>query len=233
MPALPAATAETVAFFRTLPSSIVTDSLFRFGLGAWMDDVLPINPGWRVAGRVRTLRFAPPSGIRHSGHTLYSACEAVEPGDVIVAATGGTRGWIMGENIAHFCLNHGLGGIVTDGRIRDSLEIAELDLPVFARGTSARPFRGEVEVVELDAPVECGGAYLRPGDIVVGDADGVAVVPHELAEALVAEAQELLILEKEQEIAIRDGAPRAVIDDISRRKKIRRGPAFDPSAKRG
>jgi 4-hydroxy-4-methyl-2-oxoglutarate aldolase len=232
MAAVPALSNDALAFFRGVPSSIVTDSLFRFGLGSWMDDVLPVNRGWQVAGRVRTLCYAPKSGVKHANHTLYSVCEAVAPGDVIVVATGGTRGWIMGENIAHFCLNHGLGGIVTDGRVRDSLELAGLDLPVFSRGTSARPFRMDVDVVAFDTPVECGGAYLRPGDLVVGDVDGVVVVPHELADALVIEAEEIMALEKEQEIAIRDRAPRSVIDDISRRKKIRKGPAFDPAARR-
>lgn len=231
MSSVPSTSEEILAFYRQLPSSIVTDSLFRFGLGSWMDDVMPLNRSWQVAGRVRTLHYAPKSGLKHGGHTLYSVAETIEPGDVIVVATGGTRGWIMGENIAHYCLNHGVGGIVTDGRVRDSLELVDLDLPIFARGTSARPFRLEIDVVAMDTAVECGGAYLRPGDLIVGDADGIAIVPHELTDTLVVEAEEILALEKEQEIAIRERAPRAVIDDISRRKKIRKGPAFEPVAR--
>jgi regulator of RNase E activity RraA len=223
---------KTLDFYRTVPSSIVTDALFRLGLGSWMDDVRPINRAWHVVGRIRTVQYAPKSGLKHASHSIYSVCEAVAPGDVIVVATGETRGWIMGENMAHFCINHGLGGIVTDGRIRDSLEIHDLSLPVFARGTTARPFHTEVDVVDFDVPVQCGGAYVRPGDLIVGDADGIVVAPQEVADALVVEAEELMALEKEQEIAIRDGAALAAIQDISRRKKIRKGPAIDPAAKR-
>lgn len=223
---------EVVAFYKDVPSSIVTDALFRLGLGSWMDDVRPINRAWHVAGRVRTVEYAPKSGLKHASHSIYSVCEAVEPGDVLVVATGPTTGWIMGENMAHFCINHGLGGIVTDGRIRDSLEIHDLSLPVFSRGTTARPSHTQVDVVDFDVPVQCGGAYLRPGDLVVGDADGIVVAPQEVAEALMAEAEELQALEKEQEIAIRDGAPFKVIQDISRRKKIRKGPAIELVARR-
>lgn len=224
---------ETLGFYRGVPSSIVTDALFRFGIGGWMDGVRPIDPAWHVAGRVRTLVYAPHTGMKHARHSIYSVAEMVEPGDVIVIATDEARGWIMGENIAHWCLNHQVGGIVTDGHVRDSLEIRELGLPLFARGTTARPFHGEIDVVDVDVPVTCGGAYVRPGDLIVGDADGIVIAPNEIADALVQEAEELIALEKEQEIAIRDGGPLATIQDISRRKKIRKGPAVALQARRG
>jgi 4-hydroxy-4-methyl-2-oxoglutarate aldolase len=112
------------------------------------------------------MRFEPKSGMRHAAHSLYTFCEMVAPGDVIVMATGGARTWMMGENMAHFCLYRGLGGIVTDGRIRDALEIRALDLPVFARGATARPFHTEIDIVDVDVPVSCGGAYVRPGDLI-------------------------------------------------------------------
>jgi regulator of RNase E activity RraA len=229
----PKLSSDTLGFYRGVPSSVVTDALFRLGIGSWMDDVRPINPAWQVAGRARTLVYAPRTGMKHASHSVYSVAETVEPGDVIVIATDGARGWTMGENIAHWCLNHGVGGIVTDGRIRDSLEISALGLPLFARGTTARPFHGEIDVVDVDVPVACGGAYVRPGDLIVGDADGVVIAPNEIADTLVQEADELMALEKEQEVAIRDGAPLATIQDISRRKKVRKGPAISLQARRG
>jgi 4-hydroxy-4-methyl-2-oxoglutarate aldolase len=228
VPTIPAAIA---AAYRDFSSSIVTDALARFGVGAWMDDLVPINPAWRLAGRVRTMCYGPRSGMKHAGHTLYTMAEMVEPGDVVILAAAGTRGWLLGENMAHFCINHRLGGLVTDGRVRDALELAELPLPIFAAGTSARPSSSEVEIVAVDVPVRCAGAHVRPGDFIIGDRDGIVIAPLEAVEPLVIEAQELLVLEKEQEIAIRDGAPAAAIAEISRRKKIRKGPAFDPVAR--
>ena len=227
----PALSPEVLAFYRTSPSSIVTDALHRLGIGGWMDEVQPVNRSWKVAGRARTMQFAPKSGMKYADHSVYSVCEAVEPGDVIVLAGGGTRGWVMGENMAHFCMYHQLGGIVTDGKIRDSLEIAGLDFPVFCRGTTARPFHTDVAVVAFDEPVICAGGYVRPGDLIVGDADGIVIAPAEVAEALIEEVMELDLLEKEQEIAIRDGRPLKDIQEISRRKKVRKGAPFTAVAR--
>ena len=98
---------------------------------------------------------------------------------------------------------------------------------VWALVTDARQSR-----VGVALPVACGGAYVRPGDLLVGDADGIVIAPHEVADTLVQEAEEIMALEKEQEVAIRDGAPLATIQDISRRKKVRKGPAVSLQARR-
>lgn len=232
MSTIPLISAAVATAYRAFSSSIVTDALARFGVGAWMDDLLPINPTWRLAGRVRTMCYAPRSGMKHAGHTLYTMAELVEPGDVVILAAAGTRGWLLGENMAHFCINNRLGGLVTDGRVRDALELAELSLPIFSAGTSARPSSSEIEIVAVDVPVRCAGAYVRPGDMIVGDRDGIVVAPHEAAAALVAECEDLLVLEKEQEIAIANGGSASAIAEISRRKKIRKGPAFEAVARK-
>ena len=231
MGAIPTLDKKTREYFKGSSSSIVTDSLTRFGLGAWMDNVLPANPGSRLAGRVRTVQLAPRSGVKHSSHSFYTAAELFDEDDIMVIGTNGGRGWLLGENIAHFCLYQGLGGIVTDGKIRDIGEIRELPFPVFSRGSTARPSLFDIEVVALDVPIECGGAYVRPGDLIVGDADGIVVAPAEAVEPLVVEAQEMVELETRQEHLIRDRAPLAEVQEISRRKKIRKGPALNLSVK--
>jgi 4-hydroxy-4-methyl-2-oxoglutarate aldolase len=233
MGSIPPLSKEVLAFYRTMSSSIITDALHRFGLGSWMDDVHPLDPNWRVAGRVRTMQFAPRSGMKYSSHSIYTVSELLDPGDILVMAAAPGRGGLMGENIAHFCMYGGLGGVVTDGRVRDLNELRELGFPIFARGATARPFHTEIDVVDIDVPVQCAGAYVRPGDMIVGDADGIVVAPYEIAEALIPEAEELLEQEKEQEILISDRAPLAQIQDVSRRKKIRKGPVFEAVAKRG
>jgi 4-hydroxy-4-methyl-2-oxoglutarate aldolase len=233
MSSIPAISAEAVAFYRTASSSLVTDAMFRFGIGAWIDDVHPVDPAWRIAGRVRTVTMAAKSGLKHPPQSFYTVAEALEPGDIMLVGTDGGRGWLIGENIAHFLLGKGLAGFVTDGRIRDTLELRDLGFPVFARRSSARPFGFEIEIVEVDAPIRCGGAYVRSGDLLVGDADGIVVVPHEAVERLVEETAELMVLEKEQEIAIASGASAAEIQKISQRKKTVKGAPFDPVARKG
>jgi 4-hydroxy-4-methyl-2-oxoglutarate aldolase len=228
MPTPPTIPDDILRAHRGFSSSILTDAMARFGIGAWMDDIQPLDPAWRVCGRVRTMAYGPRSGMRHAHHTLYTVAEMIAPGDVVVLAAAGARGWLLGENMAHFCINHRVGGLVTDGRVRDALELAGMPLPIFAAGTSARPASTEVELVAIDVPVRCAGAYLRPGDLILGDRDGIAIAPHEAAGPLVAECEDLLVLEKEQELAIRAGASAAAIAEISRRKKQRKGPPFTP-----
>lgn len=221
----------TLAFFKQASSSLVTDALGRFGLGAWMDDVLPIQSDFKLAGRVRTVHLAPRSGIRHSDHSFYTAAELFDDDDVMVIATNRGRGWLLGENIVHFCQYQRLGGIVTDGKIRDVAEIRGMSFPVFARGVTARPFQSELEIVAVDVPVECGGGYLRSGDLIVGDADGIVIAPAETAQPLIAEVEELIELETRQEKLIRERAPLAEVQEVSRLKKIRKGPALNIGVK--
>ena len=76
---------------RAFSSSILTDAMARFAIGAWMDDILPLAPTWRVCGRVRTMAYGPRSGMRHAGHSLYTVAEMVEPGDVAALAQALSR----------------------------------------------------------------------------------------------------------------------------------------------
>lgn len=219
IPTIPAALLERYA---TIPTSWATDGLGRLGMGSWMDDVAPLNPSWRVHGRVRTLKYVPRTGIKRPGLSPYTIIRAFEPGDVLVIATGGTRSWLFGENIAHLALYQGLKGMVTDGRARDAGELKELDIPIFARGVSARP-PSDLELAAVDVPVECGGAQVRPGDLLIGDIDGIVIVPNQAAEALITEVEDLAMLEKLQEEAIEARAPLADIQAVLDRKKKRKG----------
>lgn len=218
-----------LAFYRGVSSSVLTDSMGRLGIGSWMDEVQPLDLEWKVAGRARTLQFGLRNGIRQSAHSIYTFAETFEEGDVMVIGAQGTRGWLLGENIASFCINCGVAGIVTDGRIRDRLELAELPLPVFARGSTARPFKAEVEVVAVDVPLEVGGAYVVPGDLVLGDFDGVAVAPNAAVDALVAEAEDIARIEHDQGVAIAEKRTLREIRGIADKKAQRVGPEFDRS----
>jgi regulator of RNase E activity RraA len=219
---------ELLARYRAAPTGLVCDSLGRLGLAGFMDDVLPLDPGWRISGRIRTVSYAPRGGIRRTSQSIYSIARRFEVGDVLVIGTGGTRSWILGENVAHMAMYQGLVGIVTDGRVRDGGELRELAFPVFSRGLAVRPPSADIELVDWDVPIACGGAQVRPGDILVGDGDGVAVAPGEAAEAITTELDDLAALELEQERAIEARASMPVIQEILARKKQRRGPPFAP-----
>jgi len=226
MTAIPTLPADLLQRYAAAPTSWVTDALGRLGVGSWMDDVTPLTPGWRTQGRIRTLQFAPRAGIKRPNLSIYTIIRSFDPDDILVIATGGTRSWLFGENIAHLAFYQGLKGMVTDGRVRDAAELKEMDIPIFSRGVAARP-PSDLELVAVDVPVECGNAQVRPGDLLVGDIDGVVVVPHQAARPLIVEVEDLAALEKQQEEVIAARAPLADIQAVLNAKKKRKGAAFE------
>jgi 4-hydroxy-4-methyl-2-oxoglutarate aldolase len=212
---------EALAYLATLQSGVVTDALVRLGLEGWMDYVLPMEPGSRLAGPAVTVKYAPRRGIGASKENLYSIIRRCKPGDVLVIEALGTDCWILGENVAHAALYQELAGIVLDGRVRDAAEIREMELPVFCRGASVRPHAPFMELVDYNVPINCAGAQVHPGDIIVGDADGIVVVPASKLSEVMVQVRDIAALEKEQEEAIAQGKSLEVIGEILRRKKIK------------
>jgi 4-hydroxy-4-methyl-2-oxoglutarate aldolase len=117
---------------------------------------------------------------------------------------------------------HGLAAIVTDGRVRDAAVMRDLDIPVFARGTTARPPL-TVEPVAFDVPVVCGGATVRQGDILVGDGDGLVVVPPTAIADLMDEIGHVEAIEKAVAAAIAERRPGSAIQELVKKKKTRGG----------
>ena len=207
-----------------IPTGPITDGCVALGVGGWLDEILPFKPEWRFVGRVRTLKYAPRSGVVRSSETPYSAVRRCAPGDVLVMAVGGARPHIIGDNLAHHASYQGLKALVSDGGARDVNELRKLDFPIFARRLSIRPPFGEMAIMDADVPVECGGAHLRPGDVIVGDCDGVLTIPAEVIADVVLQAEHIVAVEKEQAQAIREKAPLDEIAKVIAGKKVRQPP---------
>jgi 4-hydroxy-4-methyl-2-oxoglutarate aldolase len=139
-------------------------------------------PGARLAGPACTVQGAGGDNLA----LQYAILEA-PAGSVLVADVNGAAWGHWGEVLAMAAQARGITGLVIDGGVRDTVEMAGLGFPVFSRHVSVRGtrklFRGAVGV-----EVEAGGIPVRPGDLVVGDADGVVVFPHEVAARVVDEA---------------------------------------------
>jgi regulator of RNase E activity RraA len=154
------------------PTGNLVDAMGRTG---GMDyRVKPVGPGMKLAGSALTVRIRPFDNL-----VIYKALELSQPGDVIVIGTGnfdGAATW--GDITSMIAKARGAVGVVTDGMVRDMEGICQVGLPVFARGaTPNSPYKdGQGEV---NFPITCGGVTVRPGDIVVGDGDGVVVIPRE------------------------------------------------------
>ena len=216
-----AARARLLDRLESVPTGVATDALTRLGLDGWMDGVLPLSPEALVAGPAVTLRFGPRRGVGGLAKSMYELIRSFEPGSVLVIEAGGTRTSVFGGNMAAQGQTHGLAGMITDGHCRDFPEMVALEMPVFSGGRTVR-LPHDIEAVARDVPISCGGAQVRPGDFIIGDADGVVVVPDSEAEAVLYQAEDILRIEEELGRAIAAKAAMTKINAILKRKKARR-----------
>ncbi|MCA1216941.1 RraA family protein [Streptomyces sp. 8L] len=213
---------EILARFRDIPTSLVTDAFLRLGLSGWMDEILPLAAGSRVAGRARTLAFGP---TRRSGKldaSMYELLSRIAGGEVLVMGAGGTHDNLLGDNMATFAHRSGVAGIVTDSKTRDRAGQRALGMPLFSRGAGVRP-PIEVEPQAFDVAISCGGAQVRPGDIVLGDDDGVVVIPAERAADVLHEIEDIIEIEEAVGRLIANGGGVREIEQQVAKKKTPRG----------
>ncbi len=185
--------------FSRIPTPCISDALG--GMNGLDHAIKPLQEDYRVCGRAMTVKA--PAG---DNRIVLEALRRSEPGKVLVVdMKGETYRATMGDFMVGLARTLGIVGLVFDGVIRDIADIKALRFPVFCRGTcmaaSAKSGGGEIDV-----PVSCGGVSIKPGDIVVGDADGVVVVPYEREEETLVEARRKV--EKDRERAERVGTSR-------------------------
>ncbi|NER25739.1 MAG: RraA family protein [Symploca sp. SIO1C2] len=125
----------------------------------------------RIAGPAYTVSCPPGDNLM-----LHAAIYRAKPGSVIVVRAGDTRYAMSGGNVCLTAQQRGIAGFVIDGVIRDVAEVRDAEFPVFARGVSPVPGKKKV-LGTLNQPIICGGVTVNPGDIIVADEEGIAVIP--------------------------------------------------------
>jgi 2-keto-4-pentenoate hydratase/2-oxohepta-3-ene-1,7-dioic acid hydratase in catechol pathway/regulator of RNase E activity RraA len=182
-----------------------------------IDGVRTNHPGQKMIGRARTLRFVPAREDLFRSHgggynAQKRAFDALGPGDVLVIeARGDTGSGTLGDILGLRAQVRGAAGIVTDGGVRDWRAVAELDIPVFSGGPHPAVLGRRHVPWDSDLTVACGGATVQPGDVIIGDDDGVLVIPPPLlAEALDAAAEQ----EAEEEWIAARVAEGAAVDGL-------------------
>lgn len=184
---------EIVEKFRGLPSSNINDEMNRlFCMHSYMRLLNPATANPSMVGTAITVKA--PIG---DNLFFHQALDMAQPGDIIVVdgATGNNRS-LAGEIMMRFAQNKGIAGIVVDGCLRDLDGIENLTMPVYAAGVTPQgPWK--FGPGEVNTPISCGGQVVFPGDIIVGDRDGIVVVRRQDA----AEVAEIAIAKKASEDA--------------------------------
>jgi len=174
--------AAIVKGFEGIPTGVVSDAMGR--TGSMTAEIKPIWAGARILGPALTVRTFPADNLM-----IHKAVTLAKPGDVLVVNAGGYKDTaVFGDLLGYSCKMHDIAGIVIDGAARDVEGLAAMRFPTFARAVLPMgPFKDSPGAINL--PVSCGGLAVRPGDIILGDADGVVVVPQEDAADILAKAR--------------------------------------------
>lgn len=177
--------------------------LHRRGIrSAFLSGVRPVRAGQRMVGVARTLRYLP---MREDLIPVYAtranaqrdAVESLQPGEVLVIdARDVPDAGTIGDIYAMRALRLGAVGIVTDGATRDTPALAEIDLPVYHRSAHGSTYRRHHMPVDSQVPIACAGVTVIPGDVLVGDDEGVVVVPRALVDEVATEAAEQELAEE-------------------------------------
>jgi regulator of RNase E activity RraA len=207
---------ETLALLRRASTATLTTQLFKRGLrNVFIQGVRPLGrPGPVMAGPAFTLRYIPSREdidtigvLGDPAHPQRRAIEVTPAGHVLlVDCRGDARVAAAGHILVTRLFRRGVAGLVTDGGIRDSVSISEMAFPVFCAGPSAPLNLVAHHAVEFEVPIGCGGVAVYPGDIIVGDGDGVVVVPRAIAAEVAADAAAQEELEEFVLARIEDGA---------------------------
>ena len=165
---------RTVEQLREIGVSTLSDALDRLGLPGAVPGVLPFDPGLRLCGRAFTGQYEP---VDETGGTVGDYIDDVPPGQVVVLDNHGRLDCtVWGDILTCVASSRRIGGTVINGACRDVAASLQIGYPVFACGRSMQTGKDRVRLASINGPVRLGSVGVHPGDIVVGDADGVVVV---------------------------------------------------------
>src|SRR6185312_7152578 len=189
MGALSAATREKL---KNVSTATLTSILFKRGLrNQFIQDVHPLNrAAGNMVGEAFTLRYIPAredlnpmTVFRDPAHPQRKAVEECPPGAVfVIDSRKDARAASAGSILLSRLMVRGCAGVVTDGGFRDAEEIAKLDMPAYHHRPAAPTNLTVHQAMDINVPIGCGDAPVFPGDVIVGDGDGVVVIPAHLAD---------------------------------------------------
>lgn len=189
-----------------LSTTNLSDAMDAQGVRGAVSGIRPMFGSAKVVGRAVTIRIVAAGTAKAKSHLGVEAIDIANPGDVIVIDNhGDLANNCWGEVLS--CAAHvkGLSGVVVDGSVRDLDACEEIGLPVMARGAVPITARGRVMQESFNSVIRLGDVQVRPGDVIMGDVNGVVVIPPEVLEEVVSGAEALMDKEEEMKADLRAG----------------------------
>jgi 4-hydroxy-4-methyl-2-oxoglutarate aldolase len=188
-----------------LSTSTVSDALDRLGIAGQAQGIAPLDRSFRLVGRAWTLRYGPVGDDRG---TVGDYIDDLGPGDVVVLDNQGRLdATVWGDLLTTVAHHRGVAGTVIDGVCRDVDRSLQLGYPVFARGNWMRTGKDRVRVDATQIAVSIGGIRVEPADLLLGDGDGLVVLPARRADDVVDAAESIDLAEEAIRAAVEAGTP--------------------------
>jgi regulator of RNase E activity RraA len=207
---------DTLDRLRRVTTATLSTQLFKLGFrSTFLTGLRALAPDLRMVGEALTLRFVPAredlaafENITKPDYPQRAAIESARPGQVLVVDGRGVQSAAIGGDIYMNRLKVlGAGGCVVDGCVRDFASVQSMGFPVYARGAASPPHPARHLAVDWNVPIGCCEVLVMPGDILVGDADGVVCIPRHLVDQVARSGEELDQLETFVLEKIKAGAP--------------------------
>jgi regulator of RNase E activity RraA len=180
---------DRLARLAALTTSGLSDALDQLGVSGQCFGIFPLSRSFRIVGHAWTLRYGP---VGHDPGTVGDYIDDLGPGQVVVLDNQSRLdATVWGDLLTTTAAARGLAGTVIDGVCRDVDRSLELGYPIFSRGNWMRTGKDRVRVEEIGGPVSIGGIRVEPGDLLLGDGDGIVAVPAARADEVIAAAIEI------------------------------------------
>jgi regulator of RNase E activity RraA len=189
-----------------LSTTNLADALDKVGLRGAVIGIRPLFGMPKIVGRAVTIKITAAGQMKSKRHLGVDAIASARPGDVIaIDNRGDTHNNCWGEILSCAAKQKGVSAVFVDGAARDIDICQEIGFPVFARGVVPITARGRIMQEDFNCPIRLGDVQVRPGDILVGDVNGIVVIPPEKLEEVVADAEEIMAKEEAMKTDILGG----------------------------
>jgi 4-hydroxy-4-methyl-2-oxoglutarate aldolase len=203
---------DIIEEFKKLSTPTVSDAMDKLGVDGTCLGIAPLDFGFRLVGRAFTVKYVP-AGVNKG--TVGDYIDDINPGEVVVLDNGGRmEATVWGDILTTVADRRGIAGTVIHGVCRDVSKSLELNYPIFSCGNYMRTGKDRVQVEAMNVPVSLGSVRVEPGDLLIGDADGIVVVPKELEQKILEISMEI----EEKENKIRDEVQKGIRLDEARKQ---------------